>query len=355
MAIEGVHQDHAPTAAKTGLGGLVAAVDRLSWLIVVLAGGICAIVVISTIVGFAPAGRTFADWLTYVHAVDRVASGAPIYAPEQLAGPYVLVGVTLYGYAYPPSSVPLFLPFSSYPIGLVLWLTLNAGALLTGLYAILRTELRRHARVEFAAVLIALAFLRGFPEGVAFGNASVAMAGLFAWAWVLGRGRAGVGLFAGIGATIKLVPGVLVFWSDRRDLSRVVTVTAAVAAGLFLVTLPFVGVGSWLDYARALSLSQPACGAEPPVSLACVLQPVVGVAVAKLAGIAVAIVAGIFAVMTRSSLIAFGLLAIAWLAPVTDLHFHYLLVVYVWFVVAGAHWLGRRSMETSQVQSRPAT
>lgn len=336
------------------MDGLIAAVDRLSWLIVAMAGAICAIVVVSTIIGFAPVGRTFADWLTYVHAVDRVTSGAPIYAPEQLAGPYVLVGVTLYGYAYPPSSVPLFLPFSSYPIGLVLWLTLNAGALLTGLYAILRTELRRHARVEFAVVLVALAFLRGFPEGVAFGNASVAMAGLFAWAWVIGRGKAAVGAFAGIGATIKLVPGVLVFWSDRRDLARVVAVTAAVAGGLFVLTLPFVGIASWLDYVRALSLSQPACGAEPPVSLACILQPVVGVTIAKLAGIGIALVAGIVAVMTRSALIAFGLLAIAWLAPVTDLHFHYLLVVYVWFVVAGAHWLGRRSVGGGEVERRSA-
>ena len=131
-------------------------------------------------------------------------------------------------------------------------------------------------------------------------------------------------------------------------------VTVAVAAGLFVLTLPFVGIGSWLDYVRALSLSQPACGADPPVSLACVLQPLVGVAIAKSAGIAIAIAAGIAAVLTRSSLIAFGLLAIAWLAPVTDLHFHYLLVVYVWFVVAGSRWIGGRSVGGGQVDSRSA-
>jgi hypothetical protein len=39
---------------------------------------------------------------------------------------------------------------------------------------------------------------------------------------------------------------------------------------------------------------------------------------------------------------------------VTDLHFHYLLVVYVWFVVAGAHWLGRRSVEGGEVERRSA-
>jgi hypothetical protein len=325
------------------LAGIAAAVDRLSWLIVTLAGAICAYVVVATVVGFAPIGRTFADWLTYVHAVDRVLAGAPIYAPEQLRGPYVLVGVTLFGYAYPPSSVPLFLPFVSYPVGLVAWLTLNAGALLTGIYAVLRTELRRQARLEFAAALIAIALLRGFPEGVAFGNASVGLAGAFAWAWVIGRGRVGVGALAGLGATIKLVPGILVFWADRRSFPRVALTTTAVAAGLFALTLPLVGLTAWTDYVQALSLSVPACGSEPPVSLACVLQPLVGISLAKLAGITVAIVAGLAAVAVRSPLVAFGLLVVAWLAPVTDLHYHYLLVFYVWLIIVGARWLGRRS------------
>jgi hypothetical protein len=239
--------------------------------------------------------------------------------------------------------VPLFIPISTYPIVLVAWLTLNAGALLTWLYAILRTELQRSVRLEFAFVLLALACLRGFPEGMAFGNASVAVAGLFAWAWVLGRGRPLVGVLAGIGATIKLVPGVMVFWSPRRDLPRVIAATVATIVLLFVVTLPLVGIGAWADYIRALSLSEPACGLEPPVSLACVLQPAIGVSLAKAAGIAVAIAAGILAVVTRRQVLAFALLAVAWIAPVTDLHFHYFLVVYVVVTAAIARWLGRRS------------
>ncbi len=47
--------------------------------------------------------------------------------------------------------------------------------------------------LEFALVLFGLAFLRGFAEGVAFGNASVGVAGLLAWCWVIGRGRPQVG------------------------------------------------------------------------------------------------------------------------------------------------------------------
>ena len=238
--------------------------------------------------------------------------------------------------------MPLFIPFASSPIGLVAWLTLNVGALITGLYAILRHELGRVRPLEFALVLFGLAFLRGFAEGVAFGNASVGVAGLLAWCWVIGRGRPQVGLLAGLGATIKLVPGAAVFWSTRQTFLRVVLAALAVGGALFVLTLPLVGIQSWFDYAKALSFSVPACGAEPPTSVACNLQPFVGPGTAKLAGIGLALVAGGLAVLVRRPLLSFALVVVAWLSPVTDLHFHYLLVVYVLVVVTCATWLGKR-------------
>jgi hypothetical protein len=327
-----------PTRAQQ----IAAAADRLGWIALALAVAMCAFVTISTIVIFAPVGRTFADWLTYVHAVERLLAGAPIYPPEQLSGPYVLVNVTLFGYAYPPSSVPLFLPFASYPIGLVAWLTLNVGALVTGLYAILRHELGRVRPLEFAMVLFGLAFLRGFAEGVAFGNASVGVAGLLAWSWVIGRGRPPVGVLAGVGGTIKLVPGTAVFWATRESFPRNLLTVIGVGGALALLTLPLVGIQSWFDYAKALSLSVPACGVDPPTSIACHLVPFLGVGPAKLAGIVFALLAGGLAVLVRRPLLAFALVVIAWLSPVTDLHYHYLLVVYVLAVVAVATWLRER-------------
>jgi hypothetical protein len=239
--------------------------------------------------------------------------------------------------------VPLFIPFISYPVGLVAWLTLNVGLLITGLYAILGRELGRVRPLELAAVLFGLAFLRGFSEGVSFGNASVGLAGMFAWCWVIGRGRPPIGILAGLGATIKLVPGTLVFWSTPRTFSRVLLATLLAGAVLALVTLPLVGIGSWADYVKALSFSEPACAVDStPNSVACILKPALGIGGAKLAGIALALLAGGLAVIVRSPLVSFALVAIAWLAPVTDLHFHYYLVVYVVAVVAGATWLGER-------------
>ena len=322
---------------------LALAADRLGWVAVGLGGLLLSFVTISTIVAFAPVGRTFADWLTYVHAVERMFAGLPIYAPEQLAGRYVLVNVTLYGYAYPPSSVPLFIPFATYPVGLVAWLTVSVGSLITGVIAILKRERGRVRPLELALALLVLGFFPGFADGVAWGNASVGLAGCLAWAWVIGRGRLPVGAFVGLGATIKLVPGALVFWSTPRTFPRVLAAAAAVAGALFVLTLPLVGLASWADYVTALSLSEPACGVDVPVSLACVLKPIIGIGPAKLAGMLLALVAGVAALFVRAPFASFGLVVIAWLAPVTDLHFHYLLVVYVLAVIAGARWLQRLS------------
>jgi hypothetical protein len=339
-----------PVPAEGRAQRLALAADRLGWIAVALAGLLCSFVTISTIVAFAPVGRAFADWLTYVHAVERMFAGLPIYAPEQLAGQYVLVNVTLFGYAYPPSSVPLFIPFVTYPVGLAAWLTVNVGLLITGVAAILKSERGRARPLELAAALLVLAFFPGFAEGVAFGNASVGLAGFLAWSWVIGRGRASVGGLAGLGATIKLVPGVLIFWSTPRTFPRVILAAAAVAGALFILTLPLVGLQSWADYVKALSYSEPACGVDVPVSIACVLKPVVGIDASKLAGIVLALAAGIGAVFVRPPLVSFALVVIAWLAPVTDLHAHYLLVVYVLAVVAAAQWVQTR---TPQAPSLP--
>jgi hypothetical protein len=325
---------------------LALAADRLGWVATALAALLLSFVAISTIVGFAPAGRTFADWLTYVHAVERLLAGQPIYAPEQLAGRYVLVNVTLFGYAYPPSSVPLFIPFASYPVGLVAWLIVNVGLLVTGVVAILKRERGRVRPLELALALLVLAFFPGFADGVAWGNASVGLAGFLAWAWVVGRGRAPVGGLAGLGATIKLVPGALVFWATPRTFLRIAAIAAVMGGAFFFATLPLVGLHSWADYVKALSLSEPACGVDVPVSLACLLKPMLGIAPAKVAGILLALAAGIGAIVVRPKLLSYALVVVAWLAPVTDLHFHYLLVLYVLAVVAAARWLQRWTSRT---------
>ncbi|MBI3749170.1 MAG: DUF2029 domain-containing protein [Chloroflexi bacterium] len=300
----------------------------------------------SMVVQFASAalsGEAFTDWRTYVNAVERLQVGTSIYAQGQLAGPYTLPDMALVGYAYPPASVPLFLPFTSYPGGLVAWLLLNVGLLVTGLYAVLRQELGQARLTDLALVLLLLALIRPFWSGLALGNVNVGLAGVLAWCWVIGRGRGSIALVAALGATVKSIPGVLVFWSTPRTFPRVAIGTAVTGVLLFLVSLPFVGLQSWFDYGLALSNAQPSCHEDTFIpSAACLLQPVFGVGVAKLSGIVFAVVLGGFALVSRSSIVAFALVTFALLAPVTDFHPHYLLMLYVLIVVAGVSWIGGR-------------
>lgn len=320
---------------------------RLGWVALLVAAALCvAIIVSSMVLQFASAalsGEAFTDWRTYVNAVERLQAGTPIYAQAQLSGAYTLPDMALVGYAYPPSSVPLFLPFGSYPVGLVVWLLLNVGLLVTGLYAVLRQELGRVRPTDFALVLLGLALIRPFWYGLAVGNANVGLAGVLAWCWVIGRGRGSIALVAALGATLKLVPGILVCWSTPRTFPRVAGGVAITGTLLFLVTLPLVGLQSWFDYGLALSNAQPSCHEDTFIpSVACLLQPVVGVGVAKSSGIVLAVVLGALALVSRSSIVAFALVTFALLAPVTDLHPHYLLMLYVLIVVSGVSWIGRR-------------
>ena len=211
----------------TRAGRFAVAADRLGWVALVLAIVLCAFVTINTMMVFAPVGRTFADWLTYVHAVERVLAGAPLYPPEQSSGPYVLPTVTLFGYAYPPSSVPLFIPFMSYPLGLVAWLTLNVGLLMTGLYAVLGRELGRVRPLGFAFVCWDWHCFAD-RDGVAFGNASVGLAGLLAWCWVIGRGRTSIGVHGGVGARSNWFPARRLL-GDQGNFPRVLLLGVGVA------------------------------------------------------------------------------------------------------------------------------
>ena len=205
--------------------------------------------------------------------------------------------------------------------------------MITGVIAILKRGVPR-STLELALALLVLGFFPDSPT-VRVGQRQRRLAGFLAWAWVIGRGRLPVGAFAGLGATIKLVPGALIFWSNPRTFPRVLAGAAAVAGVLFVLTLPLVGLASWADYVTALSLSEPACGVDVPVSLACVLKPIIGIGPAKLAGMLLALVAGIAAVFVRAPLASFGLVVVAWLAPVTD-STSIPAVIYVLAVIAGA-------------------
>jgi hypothetical protein len=145
-------------------------------------------------------------------------------------------------------------------------------------------------------------------------------------------------------AVAKIFPGTLVFWTTPPKLARSVLTAGLICVAWFIITLPFVGLGSWVDFSKALGNAQPSCNYGPSVS--CVLQPALGVSLAKLAALAVAGALGLGAVFVRSDFVAFTLIALAWIAPVSDLSNYSLMPLFVVWVVAFAIAMRRlRSVE----------
>ncbi|MDQ4034388.1 MAG: DUF2029 domain-containing protein [Chloroflexota bacterium] len=287
----------------------------------------------------------FDDWRTYANAVDRWMSGEPIYAPAQVAGPYQLRDSLLTGFTYPPPAVPMFLPFAAGTNGLIAWISINLGAFLLGLMAILRRELGRLDPQAIGVTLIALAAFPPFSNAVVSGNLNLGIAGLLAWLWVL-RADGLTASMAGIGSTLKVFPGLIAAWPARRDGWRSVAVSAGVAVALSLLTLPLVGSDAWSDFVHALRNAQPECSPQS-LSIACGLQGLVGPAVARLLGIGVAILLVIAVVRARSRFVAYAALAGALLAPVVDMHPHYWLFAWVVAFVGVARVVGRSMIRRS--------
>jgi hypothetical protein len=284
---------------------------------------------------------SFVDWRTYSHAVHRFLAGEPIYAATQLHGPYLMAKTVNIGYSYPPPSLLFLLPFASEPAGLVAWLAINATLLISGVAGILRRELGLGLAWALALTTLSLGIFYPFASGMAVGNVNVAIAGLFAWTWMLRDRAATIGALAGVAAIIKVFPGILIFWPQRRGTARATAVAALIVFALAFASLPLFGTDAWRDFVVALSNQQPTCRNDA-VSVACIFVPVVGLGLGKLLGIAIGAVFVVLAVLARSPFVRFACIAGAMLAPVTDGWPHYWLFPYVVIVAGVASIVGRR-------------
>jgi len=294
------------------------------------------------------ADMVLVDWLTYSQAFGRLADGDPIYAAAQLSGPYHMTDTLRIGYSYPPASLPLLAPFAAYPLGLGLWVVFNVGLFLTGLWAVAQRELGQFALGGFGLALLCLGVMPSWGEGVTGGNVNVALAGVLAWAWVIGRGR--VGAIAGVLAVLKVVPGSLAFWARPSTLIRSLVVAAAAALLICLLTLPLVGIDAWREFLTALRNAEPAC-AYPVPSLACAAAPAVGMGAAKLFGIAVGLALAVGAVLVRDDYYSLCLVTFAWIAPTADMHVHSYLTIFVLVFTGAARLVGRRQRSATTAKS----
>jgi hypothetical protein len=288
------------------------------------------------------------DWATYSNALDRLLHGGSVYDPRQLAGAYHLLDMSTngaFGYAYPPASLVLFAPFANQPIGLCLWLALNIGLLVSGVFAILRRELKDDAVLYLGVAILPVILWVGFIEGVTAGNVTVGLSGVLAWAWAIGRIRVPPIAVAVMGIA-KVFPATLVFWTTPSRLLRSLVAAGLIAGGFILVTLPFIGVSVWLDFFRAMGNAQPNCESYGS-SVTCLLAPTVGIAVAKMAAVAIAGALGLGAVFVRNDLIAFTMVALSWVVPAYNQSYYSVLPLFVVWVVVFA--IGMRRLRSVEV------
>jgi hypothetical protein len=101
----------------------------------------------------------------------------------------------------------------------------------------------------------------------------------------------------------------------------------AIAVIVGLITLPFLGIQNWLDFATAMGGSRPWCNYNTTMSLACQLEPGLGVAGAKLMTVAIAAGLSVVALLVPWRLAKLWLVVGAWAAVVADFHQHTWLVV----------------------------
>ena len=294
--------------------------------------------------------NAFDDWRTYARAVDRWLAGEPIYAPTQVTGSYQLRDTLLTGFTYPPAAVPLLAPFAAGTAGLIAWISVNLGTFILGVVAVLRHELGGVGPLAIGIALIGAAVFPPFGNAVVSGNLNLGIAGLFAWLWVIRAQRLTAGV-AGIGAVLKLFPGLLAAWPMRHDGWRSLGIAAGSGLAVVLATLPLVGVASWVDFGRALLNAQPECSPQS-FSIACGLDGAIGPSAARLVGVVVSLALVVITLRVRSPFVAYAALAGALLAPVVDMHPHYWLFAWIVAFVGVARGMGRRAHR--ELVPRPA-
>jgi alpha-1,2-mannosyltransferase len=277
-----------------------------------------------------------ADFLTYWAGSRHLLTGAPVYAPEQLSGPYRLGDMDYgTGYVYPPTAAVLTLPLALLPVDLG-WLVFNGVALAclgTAVYLVARRE--GLGQIAAAIVVGVVLFSGPVAQAVIAGNVNLWIGVGLAAAWLWPRTSS---WFAVAGALIKLYPGIAILWSIRR---RVWSWTPfLLGLGIGIITLAAFGTSLWTEFLTSLSNARPfgAAFPQPPRS---VLDPLLGATGASLVAYAATAALGIAALGVPGDRLAFFLLSLAMIMPAQDWHTHYFVIPLIGALPGGLHLIVR--------------
>ena len=194
---------------------------------------------LTSVLVLAVAGDTLGyDFRAYHAAASRVLAGQPLYdLSYTVAGPSGL-------FLYPPTFLPLALPFALLPVGPATWAWV--GAMLAA-FAVGTTLLPVSIRTRWLVVLLA-GLSWPFVYGLKLGQVGPLLFLAFVVGWrAMDRPRV-LGLAGAVGAAIKIQPGIVLAWAlvTRRW-------AAVLAGGLALVVLAGIvtlatGLRAWSDF-----------------------------------------------------------------------------------------------------------
>lgn len=279
------------------------------------------------------------DYQAYDAAARRIAAGQSLYPPGTAeaynSGAYEGL------YLYPPPAavalVPLVALLSPDAAGLA-WLWLRLAALAIGVAILPISALARGATFAAAAI--------SFPVwyDLNLGNTSVLLFALSAVIWRF-QGRVAGSVALAIAGVLRYPFGiVLIGWAVARRW-RAAGWTVAIGLVIGALTLPFVGIGGWLDYFGILRGLGDVSSGPHNLSLATTAQAF-GIpgpsAIWVGLGIAIALGATVFAARRRDASTAVVVSLAATILFFPFFHPHYLvqLLIPAAFLAGRGQWWG---------------
>jgi alpha-1,2-mannosyltransferase len=195
-------------------------------------------------VTLAVAGDTHGyDFRAYYAAADRVLHGQSAYDQAfELAGAGGL-------FFYPPAFVPMILPFALLPVDGATWLW--TGLMLAAFGAAVSAMPVGRPTRWWIVLLAGLSW--PFVYNIKLGQVGPLLLLLFALTWRWRDRPAGFGVASGLGAAIKVQPGLLLVWALARRRWGAVVAGAVTLLAIAGVALPFTGLAAWPDFLALLT------------------------------------------------------------------------------------------------------
>jgi alpha-1,2-mannosyltransferase len=286
-------------------------------------------------VTLAVAGDTLGfDFLAYHAAATRVLGGQPAYDMSfEGAGGFGL-------FYYPPTFIPLVLPFGLLPADAAtyLWIAGLIVAFLAG------TALLPVGRSTKWTVVLLAGLSWPFLYAIKLGQVGQLLYLLFAigWRW-LDDGPV-LGAAAGLGAAIKIQPGIVLVWALLTRRWAAVVTGAVVLAVLASLATVLAGPQAWADFLTLIGrVTDPITTAHNVTPGALLYQAGVPrniAAVAQYASMALALVVLVVAALRLASVPSYLVAVIVsqLLSPILWDHYALLLLLPVAWLVDRGHW-----------------